>query len=59
MTPDGLVALIGIGLAQLGAMLVLVYRAGQFVQSFKDHSISDDRRFEVIERMIGLRKEGQ
>lgn len=41
-----------IGLGQLGALVVLVFRAGQFVQAFKDHSASDDRRFAAIEQRL-------
>lgn len=54
MNPEIAAALIGVGVAQFGALIVLVFRAGALVQAFKDHVEKDDRLFDVLFNRTGL-----
>lgn len=41
-----------LGIGQLGALLGIAWRAGQLVQSFRDHVREDERLFGLMETRL-------
>lgn len=43
-----------VALAQLGAIVAAIFKAGRYVQKFEDHLKEDNRRFEILEQRAGI-----